>query len=148
MDAQTKELLRTMLKKHGYSMTKARLTTCELLWGQEPQSMHELIAKAEHSIDRTSLYRAIDIFEKLGLVERIYIGWKYKIELSDILTHHHHHISCRRCGSIVAIHETDNVERLIASLAETYDFTADSHLLEIRGLCKKCRDVTTVAIDQ
>lgn len=102
--------------------------------------MHDLGEQLQGAIDRASLYRTIGLFEKLGLVQRIYIGWKYKVELSDIFTHHHHHISCSNCGKIVAIKEEEQIERLLRTLASQYGFVAQGHQLEIQGLCAHCQD--------
>lgn len=134
-----KQLLQSVLKKHGYSVTKPRLVVCELLWNHEPQSMRELTQRLNARLDRASLYRTIDLFEKLGIVQRIYIGWKYKIELSDIFTKHHHHISCLRCGKVIPLHEGPELEALLHQLAEQHNFTAQSHQLEIAGFCQDCR---------
>lgn len=138
MDAKSKQLLQKVLKDKGYSMTAVRLAVCELLWGQEPMSMRDIAAQCEDKLDRTSLYRTIGLFEKLGLVRRVYIGWKYKVELSDVFTHHHHHIACSVCSKIVAMTEDDQIERLIAILAKRYGFAAESHQLEISGRCSNC----------
>ncbi len=139
MDEDARALLQKVLKTNDYSMTAARQTVCGLLWGQEPLSMGELSAKTKGKIDRTSLYRTISLFERLGLVRRVYIGWKYKVELSDVFVHHHHHVSCLSCGKIVAMTEEDEIERLIDALAQRYGFKAQSHQLEISGWCAECQ---------
>lgn len=138
MDAKSEELLRKVLKDNGYSLTKPRQVVCDLLHGKEPQSMRELSERSSGLIDRASLYRAIDLFEKLGLVRRVYIGWKYKVELSDVFTHHHHHISCLECGKVVAITEDAEIERLIHEISERYGFTTPAHQLEVTGYCPDC----------
>jgi Fur family transcriptional regulator, ferric uptake regulator len=139
MDTEASQLLHKVLRDNGYSITKARTLVCELLWNKEPQSMHEVARQLQGRIDRASLYRTIGLFERLGLINRVYIGWKYKIELSDIFSHHHHHISCLRCGKIKAINEETDVEALIHRLADTYGISADRHQLEIQGICKECQ---------
>jgi len=131
-------LLQKVLKGKGYSFTAPRKVVSNLLWGKEPLSMRELSELSKGLIDRASLYRTVSLFESLGLVQRIYIGWKYKVELSDIFTHHHHHISCLSCGKIVAITEEDEIETLIDDLAKRHGFTAPNHQLEIRGYCSNC----------
>jgi len=100
--------------------------------------MHDLAQRSKGVVDRASLYRTVHLFEQLGLVQRIYIGWKYKIELSDIFTHHHHHISCLGCGKVVAMTEEAEIEQLISQLAARHGFTAQSHQLEVRGYCPLC----------
>jgi Fur family transcriptional regulator, ferric uptake regulator len=133
------ELLQKVLKENGHSVTQARQFVCELLWQQEPQSMLELSRRLDGHIDRASLYRTIGLFEKIGIVHRIYIGWKYKVELSDIFRHHHHHISCTECGTIVAIKEEAHIESLLSQLAKRYGFEAHGHQLEIQGYCRECQ---------
>jgi Fur family ferric uptake transcriptional regulator len=138
MNAESSALLQKVLRDNGYSLTKPRQIVCDLLWGKEPQSMRELSQLSRGLIDRTSLYRTLDLFEKLGLVRRIYIGWKYKVELSDVLTHHHHHLNCLGCGKVVAITEETAIERLILELGQRYGFTNPTHQLEVAGYCPAC----------
>ncbi len=138
MTDESLRLLQKVLKSNGYSLTQPRRVVCSLLWDTEPLSMRELTERSKDLIDRASLYRTVGLFEKLGLVQRIYIGWKYKIELSDVLTHHHHHISCLHCGKIVAITEEKEIESTIASLAQRHGFVAANHQLEVRGYCADC----------
>ena len=131
-------LLKKLLKDNGYSVTAARIAVCEALWDKEPQSMHDLADSLTNVIDRASLYRVISLFERLGIVQRIYIGWKYKVELSDIFAHHHHHISCLNCGKVIPIKEEAQIEDMLAAIAKRYDFQPKSHILEIQGFCEAC----------
>lgn len=138
MDAKSLALLQKTLKAHHYSLTSPRKTVCELLWQQEPLSMQELAARSRGKLDRASLYRTVALFERLGIVRRIYIGWKYKVELSDVFVHHHHHLSCLECGKIIAITEEAEVETFINAISRRHKFTASTHQLEIAGLCPDC----------
>ena len=142
MNSKDIEALRNILKAHGLSSTDARIAVCQALWGKEPQAMSQLVSATASSMNRASLYRTIDLFEKIGLVHRIYMGWKYKIELSDLLTHHHHHLSCTNCGSITAMHEEAEIEKLIQQIARRYGMQAQRHQLEIQGVCKVCQQKT------
>jgi len=143
MDDASTALLHKVLRDNGYSITAVRQAVCDLLWGRGPQSMRELTVRSQGQLDRASLYRTLALFEKLGLIQRVYIGWKYKIELSDVLTHHHHHISCTRCGKIVALTHEDEVEQLLSRLAARHGFTATTHQLEIQGQCAVCTTSNT-----
>ena len=139
MDAKRIDILRKILKDSGNSMTTARLEICQALWGEEPLSIQQLTNKLKDKVDRASLYRNIELFEKLGIIHRIYIGWKYKIELSDVISHHHHHISCIKCGVVIAIHEEDKVEKLINLIAIKHNIQPTQHQLEIQGICTNCQ---------
>jgi len=139
MDANAQAILQKILKDNSCSLTRPRQIVCQLLWQHEPQSMHELGVRSQGLLDRASLYRTVSLFERLGIVQRLYIGWKYKVELSDIFSHHHHHISCLGCGKIVAITEETEIEQLISSLAAQHGFSAQGHQLEVRGYCAACQ---------
>jgi Fur family ferric uptake transcriptional regulator len=135
--SQINHEIATILKNAGLSMTKQRAFVFELLEGSEPVSMYELYDRAKGQLDRASLYRIIAVFEKLGIVQRVTIGWKYKIELSDKFAEHHHHLTCLQCGRIIPINETE-LETFVETLARSYKFKPTAHQVEIQGYCEVC----------
>lgn len=138
------EQLRTLqetLKKHGYSVTAARRTVFLAMLDKEPMTMNELAKLTAADINRSSLYRVIELFEQLGIVERLQIGWKYKLELSDNFAAHHHHLSCIRCGRVESFEESATIAFELKQLAMERNFTETGHQLEIRGLCSACKSM-------
>lgn len=135
-----KELLlfHKILRKNDLSVTNARKTVFLQLLGKEPQTMHELELAIGKKVNRTSIYRATEVFNRLGLVRKLQIGWKYKIELSDIFVEHHHHISCLGCGRVIVIHEDKKIEDLIREIATAHNVNRAVHQLEIQGYCQDC----------
>lgn len=132
------KLLHQTLRSRGYSVTSARRILFETLWRQDPVTMAELVVLVEGQLDRSSVYRNIDLFEKLGVVHRIPIGWKYKLELSEAFSYHHHHIVCTRCGKVIPIKDNHKLEALVKAIARQHSFKASSHQFEIQGYCLKC----------
>lgn len=88
--------------------------------------------------DQATVYRNIKIFEKLGIINRLRLGWHSRLELSDIFHHHHHHFTCLRCGEIIILKENQALEQEIAKISNQLNFQASDHQIEIRGYCKKC----------
>jgi Fur family ferric uptake transcriptional regulator len=129
----------TVLKKRGYSVTKTRQAVFNALTDAGPITMAQLTNKVRAHADRASVYRTVELFERLGIVNRLQIGWKYKIELSDLFTEHHHHATCILCGNVTSLEEDAQLEAGITQLAQAADFTIKSHSLEIRGICAICR---------
>lgn len=126
------------LKNSGQSLTTPRKVVFEALQDTEPITMKELV-RACPTIGETSVYRTVDLFTKLGIVQKLQMGWKYRIELSGEFRDHHHHLNCQRCGKTISFEEDHGLEELLREIAKKHDFEMRDHLLEIQGLCSSCR---------
>lgn len=136
--SSTQDVFEGLLKQSNQSRTKARQAVFDVLAASDaPLAMRDLVTKS-NGVDRASVYRAVELFEQLDIAQRIYTGWKYKIELSDRFTAHHHHLTCTACGKSVAISE-DELERFVDAVAARHGFKANVHQIEIQGLCQDCQ---------
>lgn len=125
-----------LLKQHGYSITTPRKIVFEVLYSYGLQTMAQLIARAK-LIDRASIYRTVDVLEKIGAINRIPQGFKYKIELSEMFLPHHHHIVCTQCGKQSDI-EQSRLEELLETVATENNYQLTSHRVELLGICSVC----------
>lgn len=130
--------MKSTLKSHGYSITKPRRQVFAALQANETQTMHQLVDRCP-DIDRATIYRNVELFEQLGIVQRLQIGWKYQLELTDNFVHHHHHLTCTRCGVVIALAEDPELEARLLTLAAETNFQASDHQVEIRGICLQCQ---------
>lgn len=135
----TNEFLRfkKLLSTNNYFVTVPRMRLFALLQKHPALTLKEVIQKA-HRHDQSTVYRNIQLFEQLRIVNRVRLGWQTKIELSDAFQHHHHHLTCLNCTNIFDLPEHGKLEQEINNLASLHGFTPTDHQLEIRGLCKKC----------
>jgi Fur family ferric uptake transcriptional regulator len=130
---------RKVLKTHRYSLTPERKLLFNLLVQQNsPITIQQIVNQTKDIINMSTVYRNLELFEELGIITRVYSGWKFKIELSDIFSSHHHHLTCNSCGKIVSFEESSSLLEELGQLEKTYGFVASSHSLEIRGLCDNC----------
>ena len=134
--------LESLLKQNGYSMTKQRSIIFNMLVGQEPLTMNELIKMVKDKVDKVSVYRIISVFEQIGITQRLNIGWKYKIELTDKFAEHHHHLICLNCKKVIPINE-NSLEKFIEQIATQNKFSAQTHQVEVQGYCTQCQDKQT-----
>ena len=132
------DIFATMLRDNGYSLTKSRQAVFTILSNGNPLTMSELV-KLCGSIDRASVYRSVELFEKISVAHRLYTGWKYRIELTENFDHHHHHATCTECGRNIVLEEDTSFETAIQKLANQYHFSVTSHQVELSGLCEMCR---------
>lgn len=131
-------ILKSTLRDSGQSTTKTRLEIFKALETHGPCSLRTLQDITAQSLHRASVYRTVQLFESLGIVQRIPIGWKYKLELSDIFSDHHHHAHCSKCEKLIKLKEHEEIERAIEEIARANGLRITSHSLEIHGLCSTC----------
>lgn len=132
------QILAATLKRAGYSTTQPRLAVFRALLQHAPVNMNELTQLLIAHTDRASIYRTVQLFERVGIATRLQMGWKYKIELSDAFSPHHHHLTCTQCGKIIAIEENPTIEFELRQLALEADFELSGHQLELQGRCADC----------
>ncbi len=129
---------KSSLKKSGNSVTTARIGVFSALAQHGPIAPARLAELLTTAHDRASVYRTISLFEELGFVRRVPMGWKYLVELSDMFSHHHHHLVCTRCQISVEIEDDLVLESAIKKMTKNYGFSDLKHELEISGVCKTC----------
>ena len=133
------QTFRDTLSKRRLKLTPERLYIFRILKDlKKPCSMAELVDLSRGTVDRSTVYRTIELFEKTQITVRVNTGWKYKIELSDKFSPHHHHMSCTNCSNVVSFEESQAFLDELHSLEKRYGFTTGTHSLELTGLCKDC----------
>lgn len=132
------EIFISVLKKAGQSITKPRKDVFITLQENGPLTMQSLCKIVAASIDRSSVYRTVALFESLGIITRVNHGWKYQVELTDAFTPHHHHLTCSKCKKSFSFDEPKGLDGMLHNIGKENDFKVISHTLEIQGLCKDC----------
>jgi Fe2+ or Zn2+ uptake regulation protein len=93
--------------------------------------------RSRRGVGRATVFRALELFEQLGLVERIDLpnGEHAYVVCQPA---HHHHVICTSCGRSAEVGDLG-----IGSIAGTVEaqtgFSIDSHRIELFGLCPQCR---------
>ena len=126
------------LKNAGFSLTEPRLKVFKTLQNDGPLSMQELYSRLE-GVNRTTVYRVIELFEELNIAQRVAKGWKYHLELTDEFIPHHHHFTCTNCHKTISFDEPKSFHVMLETVANHSGFLPTGHTLEIEGLCSDCR---------
>ncbi len=136
----TVEPLVAALDGAGYRITEPRRAVAELISGQAGHfTAADLVADARVrrlGIGRATIFRALDLFEGLGVVERLDLpsGEHAYVPCEPI---HHHHVICSRCGRTEEV-DDPGIETATRSIARRTGYRIDAHRLELFGLCPDC----------
>jgi Fur family ferric uptake transcriptional regulator len=89
-----------------------------------------------HGIGRATVFRCLELFTSLGLVERVDLpdGTHAWVACEDV---HHHHAICTGCGRSVDVDDHGLAETL-ATIGRRTGFRVTSHRLEVFGTCATC----------
>jgi Fur family transcriptional regulator, ferric uptake regulator len=132
------------LKAHGIVASRIRVEVL-VAFAQAAHSLsqNDLEAAVEHRFDRTSIYRALQLFERRGLVHRVphtgSVPHFALCEPGDCNEHHHRHhhlhFRCDTCGNTFCLHGQQ-----VPSIAMPTGFAGQLRDVEIlaRGLCALC----------
>lgn len=96
------------------------------------------LGRRKVNVGRASIYRALEVLEELGLVQRFEVERGIaSYERVNLSGHHHHHAICRRCGRMEPF-EDRGLERAIAHVSDSVPFDVAEHDVVLRGLCERC----------
>lgn len=133
------ELVKQKLREQGERVTQPRLKLFKVLVQETPASMAQLVAAGRRAgVDMVTVYRTVDLFRKLGLVQEVGLGRNRLLELSDDFLAHHHHATCVACGRIVDF-DSGVIEADLRRLTQALGFELRSHQVEALGVCAECR---------
>jgi len=135
------------LEGSGHRTTGPRRIVAELVADREGAFTAADLADAARArrlrVGRATIFRAIELFETLGVVERVDLPGGNHAYVACV-PHHHHHVICWRCGRATEIGDIG-----IGSLARTVEqrtgYRVGEHRLEMFGLCPGCQRASAQA---
>lgn len=136
--------VRQILSGNGYSMTRPRMAVFEVMAAHDQPITVAALSKQIFDVDRASIYRTVGLYEELGILHRVWTGFKSKVELSETFSPHHHHFSCNSCGVIVAL-DSELLEDSLHQLESANNFRLTQHTVELRGICGACSSQTILS---
>src|SRR6266542_1400496 len=128
------------LRRSGYRVTPQRLAVAKALAEAgrhlSAEQVMEAVGEALPGVWLPTVYALLEALENAGLVRRVASG--RGPGLYDAGPAAHHHIVCRRCGSVVDLAADVALEPALAR-ARRQGFDAEGAEVVVRGLCADCR---------
>ena len=131
--------LRRTLHERGLRMTPQRqlvLDAVRALRHATPEQVCHRVQDTTPTVNITTIYRALDLLEELGLVRHTHLGHGAPVYSAE--AHEHLHLVCHRCGRV-----TEQPIGLLADVAARLrvecGFALDATHLALSGTCEHCR---------
>ena len=126
----------------GYRLTEPRRIVAELVAARAGHfTANDLIADAQEQelgIGRATIFRALDLFTELEVLERIDLPTGDHAYVPCLPTHHHHHVICQRCGKVTEVEDLGLGDAL-GAMERTSGWRVEKHRLELFGCCPDCQ---------
>ena len=132
------------LRQHGYKLTPQRRAVMRTIASSQghltPTALYEKVHQEYPNIGLVTIYRTLEILDKLGLICEVHAGGTCRSYLVRRPSEHHHHLICSDCGAVVDFTNCDLGE-LEQRLSQETGFEIESHLLEFLGRCQNCQKI-------
>ena len=103
------------------------------------REVSDLLRERGSGVGLASIYRALELLERLGLIKRFDVGeGTARYEAAHPSGEHHHHVVCDSCGKVEPF-EDDALERAIHDLSDKVTFEVAAHDVTLHGECQACR---------
>lgn len=133
--------LSSILKDHGLRMTSPRWLVWSVLRSASghltAEEVAERVNEADPTVNISSVYRSLTLFEDLDLVRESQLGIDGSARWEIAHPDDHFHMVCSRCGS-VDHHVGELVDQIRSHLSDDHQFSAVNIDLVVTGMCGSC----------
>lgn len=140
--------LAAALRGSGRRLTPQRqlvLSAVTELGHATPDEVHAHVRDRVSSVNLSTVYRALEVLEGLGLVRHTHLSDRAPTYHS-ITDHEHFHLVCRGCQKVTSV-DPALAGPLVEALRQTYDFVPDLGHLAVFGRCLACPESADEADD-
>jgi Fur family ferric uptake transcriptional regulator len=131
-----------LLRERGFKVTPQRTLLLQVLAGRaaylEAEEIYELAHMQDASISLATVYRALNLFADLGLVDHRYVEPEHRREVFRLSEGpEQHYLTCVRCGARVLI-RTDLLNRMASELVRRKGVSVTGACACFTGYCADC----------
>lgn len=130
--------LKRTLHQRGLRMTPQRqlvLDAVRDLGHATPEQICAQVQRAAPAVNITTVYRTLDLLEKLGLVRHTHLG--HGAPSYSQQEHQHVHLVCHVCGAVIET-PSDLMNDLAGRLRDAAGFELDVTHVALSGRCADC----------
>ena len=128
-------MIENLLKEHHIKVTYPRVQILKsILEHPKETTLKELVRAKKGSIDKSTIYRVIDLFISEGIIEKFVNADNEVIFL--LRRNHGHYLTCIKCHRLVELDECP-IEKYISQ--DIAGFKILHHVIRLEGICSQCQ---------
>lgn len=128
-----------LLRGRGLRFTEQRhriYETVNALGHATPEAILAELEPQSPGLTLSTVYRALDALEKLGLVSHTHLGHA-PLTYHAVSDHKHVHLVCESCGTVVSA-DVAVAGALMTQVLAQHGFTVDPTHMAVAGQCAAC----------
>jgi Fur family ferric uptake transcriptional regulator len=133
---------REQLRRHGLRKTPQREVVLSVLHAMgraaAPEEIFTRVSALDASVDRSTIYRTLDLLSEFKMVTVIDSGEKQRLYELSVSESPHLHLVCRSCGKITGV-ELELLRSFLAYINDELHFKADLANITLQGVCADCK---------
>lgn len=137
LERQARETLRAL----GARPTPQRATVLAELMGESndltAQELHQRLRRRGSRLGLATVYRTLGLLSGEGAIDAL-SHRQGEVSYRWCGDHHHHHLVCSSCQSVVELGDCE-LTPWLDRVAADHGFVATAHRLDVAGLCAACR---------
>jgi Fur family ferric uptake transcriptional regulator len=142
--AETPDDAEALIREAGHRLTPQRQLLLDILRAHrtflDAEQIYALAAKHEGDTSLATVYRTLQLFVELGLVEARYLDPEHKREYYRIAGGlEFHYLTCRGCGAMVPV-DPDIIQEVALTWAQEQGLTLLTAHACYTGYCKACTE--------
>ena len=133
-----------LLRERGFKVTPQRTLLLQVLAAQsthlDAEEIYALAHAQDASISLATVYRTLNLFAELGLVDHRYVEPEHRREVFRLAEGpEQHYLTCIRCGTRVLI-RTDLLNQMVRELVRRRGVSVTSACACFTGYCPDCTE--------
>ena len=134
------------LKEKGCKLTMQRRSVLDVMMEHDgehlsTEEIYDQVKRKFPEIGLATVYRTVQLFEEMGIVDRLNLDdGCSRFELAkEGRIHHHHHLICEKCNKVFEV-EHDLLDDIEKEIERKYGFKIHDHNVMFYGICKDCEN--------
>ena len=132
-----------ILKQHRQKKTPKRVEILRIMQSSStyfsPIEIWDFLKEKFQKVGLPTVYRILQQFQEIGIVSSIQKEDNQLYYFLCSTQRDHHHFICRKCHKVSCVQycDFDHIKQLVEDQLQS---KAETHFLQIEGLCKECRE--------